>query len=216
MEFLRVVFSRKGITMLNVTTRTLGLILAVTLAATLVACSDDDDESDQDTPAPTPISSPTAVPATPSPTIEPFTGGRDAVEAAFEGTAPPACTLVDVRVDEHPGYDRAVFEFADCMPGYRVEYIDAASGCGSGLPEDVAGAAIIQVNANPAQAHNEAGESTIPSLELTPGLAQILELDSTCDFEGYVTWAIGITEAADFRVIELSEPNRIVVDVQVP
>ena len=65
-------------------------------------------------------------------------------------------------------------------------------------------------------AHNEAGETTVPSLELSPGLTSILELDSTCDFEGYVTWAIGLSEEADFRVIELTEPFRLVVDVRTP
>lgn len=194
-------------------TRALILILAITLATSIAACSDDDEEGGEDDS--TASTSPTPAATTPA-TAEPFAGGRDPVEAAFDGMAPPVCTLVDVRADEHPGYDRAVFEFADCMPGYRVEYIDAAAGCGSGLPEAVAGSAILQVNANPAMAHNDAGETTVPSLELTPGLTSILELDSTCDFEGYVTWAIGLSVPADFRVIELTEPFRLVGDVQGP
>jgi len=182
----------------------------------IAACSDDDEEDSDKTPDPTAISSLTPAATTPAATVEPFEGGRDTVEAAFDGMAPPVCTLVDVRVDEHPGFDRAVFEFTDCMPGYRVEYIDEAAGCGSGLAEVVAGAAILEVNANPAMAHNDDGETTIPSLELTPGLASILELDSICDFEGYVTWAIGLSTAADFRVTELTGPDRLVVDVQTP
>ena len=201
--------------MLQRMTRALILIVVITVATSIAACSDDDGEDGDGTPDPT-VDSSTATATAPAATVEPFAGGRDPVEAAFDGMAPPVCTLVDVRVDEHPGYDRAVFEFTDCMPGYRVEYIDEAAGCGSGLPEAVAGSAILQVNANPAMAHNDAGETTIPSLELTPGMASMLELKSTCDFEGYVTWAIGLSAEADFRVIELTEPYRLVVDVQTP
>jgi len=189
--------------------------MAITVAIGIAACDDDEEEADGTT-GPSATVSATTAPTTPSATDEPFDGGRDPVEELFDGVAPPVCTLVDVRVVEHPGYDRAVFEFSDCRPGYRVEYVDDAAGCGSGLTEEVAGLAILQVNANPAMAHDEAGVTTVPSLELTPGLTGILEMDSICDFEGYVTWVLGLSEEADFRVTELTEPYRLVVDVQTP
>jgi len=196
------------------TMRPLALLVATAVAIILAAC--DENEDPDGTPRPTAIVSATAAPTAPAATIEPFEGGRDPVEEAFDGVAPPVCTLVDVRADEHAGYDRAVFEFADCLPGYRVEYVDEAVQCGSGEIDEVAGSAWLQVNANPAMAHDDAGMTTVPSLELTPGLNAMLELDSICDFEGYVTWVIGLSEGSDFRVTELTAPFRLVVDVQTP
>lgn len=191
------------------------LALLATVGLLLAACADDDDSSE---PTPTPALSPSATPAAESQaaTLEPFEGGRDPVEEPFDGLAPPVCTLVDVRVDEHLGYDRAVFEFADCLPGYRVEYVGEAVQCGSGISEEVAGEALLQMNATPAMAHDEAGMTTIPFVELAPGLTAILELDSICDFEGYVTWVMGLSAEADFRVQAVSEPFQLIVDVAAP
>jgi hypothetical protein len=146
---------------------------------------------------------------------QPFEGARDPVEGTGLGPE-EQCVLVDVRPGEQMGFDRAVFEFENCLPGYRVEYIEQAVACGSGETETVAGTAIIQVRMEPAVAHDEAGMTTVPSLELVPALTSIQELDSTCDFEGVVVWAIGLATEVDFRVSELTEPYRLVVDVATP
>ena len=38
----------------------------------------------------------------------------------------------------------------------------------------------------------------------------------TGDFEGGLTWVLGFSEEADFRVFALPEPFRIVIDVAHP
>ena len=170
------------------------------------------------TTAATEAASPTA-PAvateTPAPAATPtFEGGREPVEAPAQSQGAPL--LADVRTGEHEGYDRITFEFeGDGRPAYRVEYITApATGCGSGLPATIAGAALLQARFAPANAHDDQGTPTFGSTELTPGLTSIVEAEQTCDFEAHVTWVIGLSQEVDFRVFELEDPPRIAIDLQ--
>jgi hypothetical protein len=125
-------------------------------------------------------------------------------------------TLQAVRVARNDGFDRVVFEYAgDVLPGYRVEYVDRpVRACGSGDEVPLAGQGWLSVSMQPAQAHTEAGQPTIPERELRPELPVVLELERTCDFEGEVTWVLGNQSPKRFRVLELKGPARLVVDVQ--
>lgn len=40
------------------------------------------------------------------------------------------------------------------------------------------------------------------------------DIERTCDFEAVVTWVLGVSSSRPFRVTELSEPTRLVVDVE--
>jgi hypothetical protein len=81
---------------------------------------------------------------------------------------------------------------------------------------EIDGEAFIQIRFLGAQAHDEAGNTTVDDLEIMPGLDSILEIERTGDFEGYLTWVLGLPEELDFRVIDLSDPTRVVVDVGHP
>ncbi|MCE9669022.1 hypothetical protein LY474_14510 [Myxococcus stipitatus] len=124
-------------------------------------------------------------------------------------------TLRSVRAGEHAEFDRVVFEFEGAqLPGYQLEYVDEAIQCGSGNPVTVAGKARLQVTFTPAKAHTDAGQPTVTTRELKPALPVVQELERTCDFEGEVTWVLGNASPHKYRVMELREPSRIVVDVQ--
>ena len=170
-------------------------------------------------PGATATSSSVSTPAgteTPSATEEPFQGAHDPVEAPAQGSGIPV--LTDVRTGEHADYDRITFEFdGNERPHYRVEYITApATGCGSGEPATIAGAALLQVRFTPANAHDDQGASTIDSNEIKPALATLQEAEETCDFEADVVWALGLSQEVDFRVLELDNPPRVAVDVAHP
>jgi hypothetical protein len=147
----------------------------------------------------------------------------DAYPAQFAGSqeprekAPPdrlPLTLRDVRTGPQEHFDRVVFEFdADTIPGYRVEPIAKPTHCGSGLPAQVAGQSWLQVRFHPAQAHNEEGGSTVGTLQKRTGLRVVQEIQEVCDFEGEVTWIIGLAARRGYRVLELGNPPRVVVDV---
>ncbi|TKD12721.1 AMIN-like domain-containing (lipo)protein [Polyangium fumosum] len=149
----------------------------------------------------------------------------DTAPEAFEGTAAPiekkipevhTVELRSVRAGRHAGFDRVVFEFSgQALPGYRVEYIDKPVRlCGTGDTVTVAGEGWLRVRMTPARAHTDAGLPTLGPIERKPKLPVLLELAATCDFEGQLTWVLGVGSKNRYRVQELREPPRIVVDVR--
>jgi hypothetical protein len=201
------------------------ILVAVALAAG-IACGDDGDETGTATPSPTqseaagtPTLGPTETAGpTPTATEQPFAGAREPVEGA-DPQVPPVAVQTDVRHGAHSDYDRVVFDFLDNHPGYLIEYVDPPIlADGSGLEVEIEGEAFLQVRFSTAQAHDEAGNLTIDEdkLEIMPGLTSILEIERTGDFEGYVTWVLGLPEELDFRVYDLDDPIRVVVDVGHP
>jgi hypothetical protein len=129
-------------------------------------------------------------------------------------TLPPV-TLREVRSARNEGFDRVVFQFdGDQLPGYHLEYIDRpVIKCGSGDPTAIAGQGWLAVRIQPAQAH-ENGQVTVADRERKPGLPVLEELELTCDFEAEVTWVLGVKHPNKYRVMELHQPTRLVVDVQ--
>jgi hypothetical protein len=148
----------------------------------------------------------------------------DTSPAEFEGTtaatekkradAQPA-VLREVRTGLNTNFDRIVFEFeGKAMPGYRIEYVDKPATCGEGSPVTLAGKARLSITLSPAQAHTEAGEATIKDRERKLSLKVLKELKLTCDFEADVTWVSGLAASKPYRVLELENPSRLVVDVK--
>ena len=123
--------------------------------------------------------------------------------------------LSEVRSAAHNGYDRFVWQFGGkTLPGYHVEYIDKPiRKCGSGELTEVAGDGWLEVRLYPANAHTEAGKPTVAERERALQLGVARELELTCDFEAVVTWVIGVTSPNRYRVLELEEPARLVVDI---
>ena len=135
------------------------------------------------------------------------------VDVKRSGFAP--VTLREVRTARNEGFDRLVLQFdGDQLPGYHVEYVDKpVIKCGSGNPTEVAGQGWLQVRMQPAQAH-EGAQVTVAERERKLGLPLVQELELTCDFEGEVTWVLGVKSPNKYRVMELKGPTRLVVDVQ--
>jgi hypothetical protein len=143
-----------------------------------------------------------------------FTGqlGTAEVQKGLEGSV----TLQSVSTASCPGFDRIVFQFnTPATPGYHISYIDKPIRmCGSGNPVAVAGDAWLEVRMSPAQAHTDAGESTIAQRNRMVNLPNVRQIIQTCDFEGEVTWVLGVGNPKRYRVTELTNPSRIVVDVK--
>ena len=139
----------------------------------------------------------------------------EASSADVASTGPDAPILRAVRVGQHDGFDRIVFEFdADGLPQWHVSYIQApVIHCGSGDEVAVAGAAWLQVRFNGANAHTEAGEGTSGPARRTPGLPSLRELVRTCDFEAEVTWVAGVATQQPYRPRVLDAPARLVIDI---
>jgi hypothetical protein len=123
--------------------------------------------------------------------------------------------LQALRVSPNDRFDRVVFEFAERVPGYHLEYVDKPiRACGSGDARRIEGDARLEVRFTPASAHTEGGEPTLRARALRPALSVVRELARTCDFEGVVTWVVGTASAQRYRVYELSAPPRLVVEIE--
>ena len=127
-----------------------------------------------------------------------------------------AVTLVGVRAASHAGYDRVVFEFAGGdRPWIHVEYVDRpVRDCGAGEVVPLAGDAWLLVRFYPMNAHDESGQPTAGPREHAFRLPIVIEAKRTCDFEAVVEYVMGVTSPNRYRVIELTGPPRVVVDVR--
>jgi len=199
----------------------LGRATIVCLSVLLVAagCGDDEETSPpaSATPARTATERPQDSPVTATPAEEPFNGGRDPVlVAATPGMA--QALLKDVRAAGHTTFDRFTLEFDIAPPGYKVEYVQSpVLADPSGMEVTIDGTAFLQITIQGAVAQylNTANPYTGPN-ELKPGLPNLVEAELTGDFEAVLTWVLGVTEEADFRVLTLEGPPRLVVDVAHP
>jgi hypothetical protein len=54
----------------------------------------------------------------------------------------------------------------------------------------------------------------VSKVEQRPELPVLLQLEPTCDFEGEVSWVLGVKAPNRYRVLELKDPPRLVVDVR--
>jgi hypothetical protein len=160
-------------------------------------------------PSPRPATTVTA--STGSSDLPPPTGSKQ-VQVKHPSARPPL--VMGVRLAAHQGYDRVVIDLRGPMTGYTVDWVKQIVQDGSGEPIDVKGGAYLQASLTPASAHTEEGKPTW-------GGAPVLQADLTNvrgvvragDFEGVVTVALVLRHRAAFRVIEQSNPSRLVIDV---
>ena len=134
------------------------------------------------------------------------------------GTPNVPTTLRGVRAASNPeGFDRMVLDFGtDPVPGWHTTYsARPALACGSGAPVQVEGVRWLRVRLQTAQAHDEQGQPTVRQRRLPLGGMPVLrEMVISCDFEGEVEVVLGVSAANPYRVMELANPTRLVIDVK--
>jgi hypothetical protein len=132
-------------------------------------------------------------------------------EAAAAATTP---LLVDVRVGGHTTFDRVVFEFTGARPGHRVRYVPQVFADGTGDPVSLDGRAFIEAVLQPAAAHDDDGNPTLPGpLPRIVNTAALRDIAAAGDFEAVVTWGIGVAARTPMQVRRLDGPARIAIDV---
>ncbi|HLM68704.1 MAG TPA: hypothetical protein VK358_14290 [Longimicrobium sp.] len=158
---------------------------------------------------------------TPAPAPAPAPGAPTPQEAWTAATTDRVRTmsgpvvLRDVRVGVNAGFDRVVLEFAGAsVPGYRVEYVDGAHQCGSGDAVRTAGDGTLAITLRGTQAHDERGQATVSPRERRLQMPLIKEYEFSCDFEGVTQVVLGVATPNRYRVTELQNPTRLIVDVQ--
>lgn len=151
------------------------------------------------------------------PLRDPITLSEEWTGAAVTGAGPGAgmTTLESVRSARNDGFDRIVLEFrAGARPGYRVEFVDPpVRQCGSGQAVALAGEAWLRVRLEPSRAHDDRGRPTVTERSRVTDLPMVRAMQLICDYEGQVEWVISVGAPNRFRVTELSNPARVVVDI---
>lgn len=165
-------------------------------------------------------------PAEPGSTTAPsaactFSGATDATKGGGDA---PTRLLTDVRVGAHGCYDRVTFELkpqngeADGPVAWKASYEPAPiTEDGSGRPVQVKGTAflVVTMSATGADLSQEAAPATYtgPASIEAADTTRIRQVRRTGDFEGVLTWVIGLDRRRPFQVSTQDTPARVIVDV---
>jgi hypothetical protein len=179
-------------------------------------------------PSPTPSSTPTT-PPTAWTVISSrvayqwsWPGGVPAASVTHTSSGPAVPELTRIGVGDHPNdpgdrpFNRMSFSFTTGYPSYRFQYVSQLMADGSGQPIPLEGYDALRIVFNPAQAHTTDGTaSTIvskPPAHL--GLSRMASYAPAGDFEGYLSFGIGIVypirqsnPQIGVRVVEVTYAN---------
>lgn len=131
-------------------------------------------------------------------------------------------TIEEILLLSGDGFDRFVITFRDDapnLPGYKLEYVDEVADCAAEPSEssfDTEGTAFLELHLTAANAQRDDGTSAIPNRHFGNVSEHLLGLHTTCDFEGEIRWVFDLAEPTSYRLMELVNPTRLVVDVQKP
>ena len=153
-----------------------------------------------------------APPVSPSP---PGTNLPDFACADASGGKTGAANTITARVGEEAGYDRFVLQLDAIVPTYTVkrQATPVFTLGASGQTVKLSGTAGVLVTL-----HSANGTTTFTGeTDLVHNEYQVLkEARQTQDFEGTVSWGLGLGKPTCMRVFTLSDPARLVVDLRIP
>jgi hypothetical protein len=124
--------------------------------------------------------------------------------------------LTSLRAGRHASFDRVVFQLDGPIPSYySVRYVPVVRLDGSGSPLQLRGTAFLELVVR-APTHDQDGQPVLAPSRLRPNFPALQEVNAPASFEGQTTAGIGLTQQVGFRVLELTNPTRIVVDLAHP
>jgi hypothetical protein len=150
---------------------------------------------------------------------------------AAHSSAPPATTppatspaqacsqagtyLTAVRTGQHSGYDRVVFQFSGTLPGYTVQRVQAVSSDPKGTLVPLAGQSYLRVafHGTSAACPQPPHQTYTGPAALTPYYPQLLTVSAAGDFEGVLSFGIGLAAQGGYHAFTLTNPDRLVIDV---
>jgi hypothetical protein len=128
---------------------------------------------------------------------------------------PPGKYLTAVRTARHAGYDRVVFQFSGGRPAVTAERATAVYADPKGTKIPLPGHSFLHVVFRgasgfcPRPAHWTWNGPNV----LTPRYPQLLAVAAAGDFEGYLSFGLGLSARGPYHVSTLTGPDRIVIDV---
>jgi hypothetical protein len=191
--------------------------LVLTLLSIVTACGPNIAPSAATTPGDTSItiaSGPRISPPPVSPPTPPGTNLPGFACADASGGKTGVANTITARVGEQQTYDRFVLQFESIVPTYSVkrqakpEFPLGASGQTVTL-SGTSGALVTVHSATGATSFTGSTDLMHPEYQI------IKEARQTQDFEGYVSWGLGLSKPACMRAFVLDDPARLVVDFQI-
>lgn len=125
----------------------------------------------------------------------------------------------DIRVGTHDGYDRIVFEYDGGTPFLELDraqppFVQDPSG----LPMDVNGLLVYRITLTGATKWDLTGDQAVLVYEgptnFEPGYPQLVQLVEAGDFEAAHSWFLGTNGSQCLRAFYLTDPDRLVIDIQ--
>jgi hypothetical protein len=128
--------------------------------------------------------------------------------------------LKRVRVEKHQGFDRTVFEFTGTIPNYNFHYLAAPYYSNEDESKErirIAGHAFIQagfyfIRADETQLNFEQAADFVPKGKLR--MPALRELADRSVWEGGYDFVLGIRARQPFRITEMANPSRVVIDIK--
>lgn len=149
------------------------------------------------------------------PKEEPAEPGWTVRNTTREHSVREAAYLMRIRTGLNKGYDRIVYEFKNEIPPYQIEYVDEPIyTCGEGKALYLEGDGLLQVRFTSTHAHSDEGQPYVTQRDVKPGLPNVRHLILSCDYEAHVNIEIGVRSPKKYRVMELRNPTRLVVDIK--
>lgn len=143
------------------------------------------------------------------------------------GTLGGPKVLQAVTAEAYPGFDRIVFGLGELSPipaaaaaGRPATYAVAAdappfTSHASGEPMPVDGRAFIRIDFLEVFGHDPAKDGDAGALlVMEPDLGVVAQVYRSDDFEGYVELIVGLARGAKWRVTQLANPPRLILDVE--
>lgn len=121
--------------------------------------------------------------------------------------------LKEVRIAKNKGFDRVVFEFSGDVPTYQLEFIKPPITGTADQEIKVNGKFFLSINMRTLPYPDE--EDKIPEAQIPTGklnLPVISEITQIEWFEGDRWFVVGLKAKKLYRVQQLQNPSRLVVD----
>jgi hypothetical protein len=162
--------------------------------------------------ASTPAAS-TPAPGSSTPATSPSTpAGPPATSAPWTCPA-PGIHLTGIRVGQHAGFDRVVFQFSGGLPVYQAQTVQTVNSDPKGEPVPLAGQQSLRVVFRASAWCQQPVRHTYtgPSV-LTPFYPRLLVVSAAGDFEQVLSFGIGTAASGPYHAYSLTGPDRVVID----
>jgi PPE-repeat protein len=162
--------------------------------------------------SPTPSAAPSSNPS-PTATLPVFGCESGIVGPPNPASPPPVAYIDSVRVATHAGYDELTIEFQNGQPtsiDLRPQSGTTFTNSPRGDQVTLAGTNGILMVVHGADLHTSYSGPT----DLKTGYSTLVEVRQVEDFEGVVQLGLGVSGAACYSTRFLTNPDRLVIDVQ--